>query len=382
MVPRERLALTQQPLTFSPDSKPIESPDTAALPRLSVWLYVRLPRRLNLVYTMSTPWTIQGRENAIQKAVAAVYERYFSKGPRWVAKHLPQRAQMKEYADRVSAESREILIGDFGVESFIEDYTQQAVSASGDCRSTAQIYVQWVYDETRHSNALWYCLTDSGLCTEKEMDAYKDECGKDTWTFERQTGHEGTPVRAAAYAIAQERQTKKNYHEMQKRIWAEYGSPKDSSDRPVYPAISGVCQTLSIDEGFHEGVFRQITRAYLKYWPDKALQAMWDVYEKYRMPIVKLPNAEAFIDAVLTTGIDSARSVIKDVLEPTYAAMGLENRGALRRAARESWDLPEGSVLQVGDEPLEGISEGAIAYTMESNGHLTRLHPEKTEAIV
>ncbi len=166
---------------------------------------------------------------------------------------------------------------------------------------------------------------------------------------------------------------------MQKRIWAEYGSPTDESERPVYPAIAGVCQTLSIDEGFHEGVFRQITRAYLKFWPDKALQAMWEVYEKYRMPIVKLPNAEAFIEAVLTTGIDSPRSVIKEVLEPTYAAMGLESRGAMRRAARESWDLPEGSVLQIGEDTIEGLSEGAIAYRMASDGHLTPLHPKPAE---
>lgn len=326
-----------------------------------------------MAYQMSTPWTLQGRNNAIQKAVAEVYERYFSKGPRWIAKHLPQRKEMRQFADRISPESREILIGDFGVESFIEDYADYSIRASGDSRATQQLYVQWVYDETRHSNALWYCLIDSGLCTVKELADYKEECGQDTWTFDKQTGHEGTPERAAAYAIAQERQTKKNYQEMQKRIWGEYGSPVDVSERPVYPAIAGVCQTLSIDEGFHEGVFRQVTRAYLKYWPDKALQAMWDVYEKYRMPIVKLPNAEAFIDAVLSTGIDSPRAVIKDVLEPTYVAMGLENRAAVRRAARESWDLPEGAVLQIGEEPAEGLSEGAIPYTMAPDGSLSPL---------
>ena len=326
-----------------------------------------------MVYTMAGPWTLEGRYNAIQKGVAEIYDRYFSKGPRWVAKHLPQRKQMPEYGERVSPESREILIGDFGVESFIEDYAVLAIRASGDSYATRQTYVQWVYDETRHSKALWYCLVDSGLCTQQALDAYKDECNQDTWTFERQTGHEATPERGAAYAIAQERQTKRNYQEMQKRLWTEYGSPKDAQEKPVYPAISGVCQALAIDEGFHEGVFRQITRVYLRNWPDKALQAMWDVYEKYRMPIVKLPNAEAFIDAVLSTGIDSPRAVIRDVLDPTYAAMGLESRGALRRAARESWDLPEGAVLQIGDEPADDAPDGAIPYTMSPNGALVRV---------
>lgn len=319
---------------------------------------------------MTSPWTLAGRYNAIQKGVAEVYDRYFSKGPRWVAKHLPQRNQMKDWADRISPESREILIGDFGVESFIEDYAEMAILASGDSYSTRQVYTQWVYDENRHSKALWYALTDSGLCTTHELDDYFGELNTDTWTFERQTGHEATPERGAAYAIAQERQTKRNYQDMMKRIWGEYGSPKDSAGRPVYPAIAGICQTLSIDEGFHEGVFRQITRVYLQNWPDKALQAMWDVYEKYRMPMVKLPNAEAFLDAVLSTGIDSPRQVIKEILEPTYQSFGLEGRGAMRRAARESWDLPDGSVLVTS--PDDEVSEGAIPYMMQPNGSLVR----------
>jgi hypothetical protein len=325
-----------------------------------------------MVYTMSTPWTLSGRNNAIQKAVAEVYERYFAKGPRWIAKHLPQRSEMRDHADLLSKESREILLGDYGVESFIEDYAQMAILASGDSKATRQTYVQWVYDETRHSKALWYSLVDSGLYSQREMDEYLYQCGQDTWTFERQTGHEATPERGAAYAIAQERQTKKNYQDMQKRIWNEYGCPADAEGRPQYPAIAGVCQTLAIDEGYHEGVFRRITRIYLKYWPDKALQAMWDVYEKYRMPMVKLPNAEAFVDAVLSTGIDSPRQVVRDVLEPTYNALGLESRAALRRAARESWDLPENAVLQVGDEPPTDVSEDVVAYRMNPDGSLER----------
>jgi hypothetical protein len=88
------------------------------------------------------------------------------------------------------------------------------------------------------------------------------------------------------------------------------------------------------------------------------------------MPLVKLPNAEAFLHAVLSTGIDSARAVIREVLQPTYTAMGLESRAALRRAARESWDLPEGAVIQVGDEPPSDPSGGAVPYKMSSDGAL------------
>jgi hypothetical protein len=321
-----------------------------------------------MVYLLNSPWTIGGRNNAIERAVGKVYERYFAKGPRWVAKHLPERAQMKEYASGISPETREILKGDFGVESFIEDYAKLAVQASGDSLTTRATYTQWIFDETRHSKALWYCLIDSGLCTQPELDEYAYQCGQDVWTFERQTGYEATPVRGAAYAIAQERQTKRNYQALQRRIWEEYGSPKDANGRPAYPAIAGVCRTLATDEGYHEGVFREITRVYLRFWPDLALQAMWEMYERYRMPIVKLPNAEAFMSAVLSTGIDSARSVVTDVLQPTYQSLGLESRAAVKRAARASWDLPDGAVIQIGDDPPDGLSEGAIPYEMFPDG--------------
>jgi hypothetical protein len=322
---------------------------------------------------MASPWTQSGRTLAIQKGVAAIYDRYFANGPRWVAKHLPERAQMREYESQVSPESREILLGDLGVESFIEDYAFHAVTASGDSRAIRQTYTQWVLDETRHSRALWYALTDSGLYSQQILDSYLYECGQDVWSFERQTGYEATPERGAAYAIAQERQTKKNYRDLQRRIWDEYGQPRDPSGNPTYPAIAGVCGTLATDEGFHEGVFRQITRVYLRFWPDKALQAMWEMYERYRMPMVKLPNAEAFLSAVLSSGIDSARAVVSKVLQPTYEAMGLESRAALKRAARESWDLPEGAVVQIGDAPPDGTSEGAIPYRMNSDGSFSPL---------
>ena len=171
-----------------------------------------------MVYIKTTPWTRTGRSIAIEKAVAGIYEMYFAKGPRWVAKHLPHRSEMADYGDKVSAESREILLGDYGVESFIEDYAVLAIQGSGDSISTKQTYTQWVYDETRHSKALWYCLVDSGLYSQQELDRYTHECGEDVWTFERQTGYEATPERGAVYAIAQERQTKRNYQAMQRRL--------------------------------------------------------------------------------------------------------------------------------------------------------------------
>src|SRR3989304_6246824 len=215
-----------------------------------------------MVYLVTNPWTLKGRNTAIQKAVAAIYERYFAKGPRWVAKHLPERSRMREYGPKVSPESREILLGDYGVESFIEDYAVMAIRASGDSISIRQTYTQWIYDETRHSKALWYCLIDSGLYSHQELDEYTYECAQDVWTFEKQTGYEATPERGAAYAIAQERQTKRNYQEMQRRLWTGYGGPGDAAQKPPLPPPPRGCPRPPAEGRLHEGVFREISRAY------------------------------------------------------------------------------------------------------------------------
>jgi len=184
---------------------------------------------MELIRQQQLPWTQGGREFAIQQEVAQIYARYFQTGPRWNAKHLSQRGEMEKWASLLSVETVEMLVGNYGIESFVEDYAQMTVLASGDSIATKGIYTQWVFDETRHSLALWYSLVDSGLRTQAELDEYRYQCGQDIWTFERQTGHEATPERGAAYAIAQERQTKRNYQDLAKRIWVEYGEPKDGA---------------------------------------------------------------------------------------------------------------------------------------------------------
>ena len=62
----------------------------------------------------------------------------------------------------------------------------------------------------------------------------------------------------------------------------------------------------------------------------------------------------------------SARELTNEAII-NLARVGV-NQAALRRAARESWDLPEGAVIQVGDEPLHDLTEGTIPYQMHHDG--------------
>ena len=64
-----------------------------------------------LVYTNTNPWTQEGKNTAIQKAVADIYEPYFAKGPRWIAQHLPETADMSEARRARTTEPRTDTMG-------------------------------------------------------------------------------------------------------------------------------------------------------------------------------------------------------------------------------------------------------------------------------
>ncbi len=323
-----------------------------------------------MVQLITTPWTPEGRNIALQKAIREIYDDYFARGPRWVAKHLPQRKEMGDWAGKITERTKQMVLGFLGVESFIEDYAYWTILASGESLVHQAIYGRWVYDENRHPAALRYALIDSELCTQAEVDEYIHSCGEDVWTFERQTGYPPTTIRGPMYAHRQERETKGDYRRLAEIVWEEYGCPRDPSGRPIYPAVAGILRTVGGDEGWHEGVFKRVALVYLRYWPERALEAAWEMDKKYRMPIVCLPNAEVFVQAVLETGVDHPRDIVKNVLQPVYHSMGLENRTALRKAAKLSQELPEGAVIQIGDKPSEDWSEGAIPYLMNPDGSL------------
>lgn len=310
---------------------------------------------------------------AIQTEVRAHYESYFAQATRtrsWLPDKLPQRDEMAKYGHLVSDESRELLLGFMGVESLIDDYVFAGIKAAGDSVMTENLYKQWGAEERRHWQTFRHALIDSGLYKQEWVDDYLEEIPKGQWTFELQTGYEGTPLLGSAYAIFQERHTRWNYRETRIRLWLEYGSPVDASGRRVFPAIAGAIRFPEIDEGAHEANFSSIVRIHLKYMPDQALEALVKTSARYRMPVVQLPNGEQFVEAVLAAGMGSPRSVIEQVMNPSLARMGLESRAALRRAIVNFQNLPEGGVVQLPGRPIEGLPDetASAIYEMQPSG--------------
>ena len=321
-----------------------------------------------MVTVIPGPFSRQAKQAAIQEEIRKNYDVYFDQAARtrvWFPDRLPQRKEMAKYGHLVSEESREILLGFLGVESFVDDYVFSGINAAGGTVATSQIYIQWGFEERRHGQTLRHALIDSGLYTQEWVDHYLEETSEDQWTFERQTGYEATPLLASAYAIFQERHTRRNYTELRMRLWREYGSPTDQTGRRLFPAIAGAIRFPEIDEGAHEANFSKIVHIYLKYMPDQALDALMKVSTRYRMPVVQLPNGEQFIEAVLTAGMGSVRDVINQILDPALARMGLDSRRSLRRAVKNFRDLPEGAVVQLPGKSIGDIPEGTASAIYE-----------------
>ena len=288
----------------------------------------------------------------------------------WFPDRLKERSEMADYGHFMSDETKEMLLGFLGIESYVDDYVFDGITNAGDNLTTRGLYIQWGFEERRHGQTLRHCLIDSGLYTREFVDAYLAEAAEYQWTFLTQTGYEAEPLTAAAYAIFQERQTRWNYTHLRKHIWEEYGSPANSEGHPVYPAVAGALRYPEIDEGAHEANFTNIVRIYMKYFPDLALEALMQVSAHYRMPVVQLPNAEEFIRCVLAAGMGDPRSVINDVMNPALQRMGLTDRTALRKAVENFRSLPEHAVVHLQGKPLSDVPDNKdiAVYEMLPSG--------------
>ena len=311
-----------------------------------------------MVEIVPGPFTLKGKHAAIQKEVKESYDTYFEKAAKtrmWFPDRLPQRNEMAKYGHLVSSDTKEILLGFLGVESFVDDYVFGGIKAAGDSVSTRALYVQWGFEERRHGQTFRHSLIDSGLYTQTFIDKFLTDTAEYQWTFLEQTGYEETPVLAAAYAIFQERHTRWNYTHTRMRLWEEYGSPTDQNGNRIYPAIAGAIRFPEIDEGAHEANFTNIVRIFMKYLPDLALDALLKVSSHYRMPVVQLPNGEEFIKCILAAGLGRARDVMNEVLTPSLRRMGFIDRNALRKAVQNFRLLPENAIVHVQGQPFDGI---------------------------
>ena len=60
----------------------------------------------------------------------------------WFPDRLEERREMAGYAHFISEETKEILLGFLGVESYVDNYVFGGINAAGDSLSTRGLYIQ------------------------------------------------------------------------------------------------------------------------------------------------------------------------------------------------------------------------------------------------
>lgn len=329
-----------------------------------------------MVTILKRPVTLLGRSLEVERLAKEELLRFESNSSTrvWSAESLPQRKEMHELGpllqqgetDRITA----LVEGSLATELTETIYVAEGLQASGSNRVSRSFYEDfWGPQERRHWQALELCLTDSGLRTPRQVEIYSQECrAADPWSFKKQTGYSGYDrIFATAYARFQELQTKLTYLGMADSIWREYAFQLDSVGK--WAGIGGVLRTIAIDEGAHEAFFLRMMRIYLRYFPERALDALVWVLKGYKMPVVVIPNAAEFISAVIWAKLYDPRWVVDEVFAGTKG-LGLENRLAVRNALVNFGHLLDRDdvVLELPGKSIGTVPEGCSTYRLLENG--------------
>lgn len=338
-----------------------------------------------MITQLVVPLTIEGRQLAVNRENAEIADKYHKRKERqgrgWVADDLARSgltADSFPYSDNLKLMTPRF----FQVERHEEDFTLEAMRAVGSDKVGQDQYQTWGFEERQHYLILERGMVDSGWYTKDEVNGFTEETLKEVWTFLLQTGLEGTLIHGLVYAMAQEDETKRNYIELMKMAWYEQGCPKDVNGHPAYYGWARIFQLLKSDEAAHEADFTQRVLVYMKYFPDLVLEAIKDVFAKYRMPKIVLSDPELFIRTILESKISSVRVPIS-VINDAIAKFGLRNRRAVLRALENWKQIPANSVVQLPDnvtrivDHIPSIEAGAAnTYTYDPDGALVVVSTE------
>ena len=296
------------------------------------------------------PWTLNARQQAVEKEVHAAFVTYFGKAMktrRWSPWHDLPLAEMREHGHRLSETTINLIEGFLGIEEYVGDYVLNGLEMFRVDRTRRNLQLQWGSEEMKHGVAWEQVLLHSGARSEEQL---KDYCGKigehQRWSINNHAGA-NTPLGTAIYAMVQERATYFNYQETNARIRQEYGLPAkrtpEERERGFEVGAAEAFRVVSVDEIAHHGMFLEIVLIYLKYLPELTLSTMEEVFAGFRMPALRLiPNARTFLRAVVNSGMQTREKHINAVHNPVLRALGMESDEAFNRAVQEAKLLPPG----------------------------------------
>jgi len=295
------------------------------------------------------PWTREARDRAVDKESREAFEKYFYKAMKvrnWVPTELPI-ADMHKLGSQLSEDTVTIVQAYLGVEDFVGDYVEDGLNLFHSNRVRRNLQLAWGMEELKHSWAWELVLLHSERRTEQELEDYRDEVLSHKWTMRENHPGLDTPLGVVCYTMLQERATYFNYDEMRKRIRDEYGlsekmSPVERKNK-MQVGAAGAFQIVGRDEIAHHGIFLELVRIHMKYFPQETTEMILKVFNGFTMPALNfIPDAANLEAAMRRTKIHTPRKQVMDVNNPVLNALGYENKRALERAVQAAKMLPSG----------------------------------------
>ena len=304
------------------------------------------PQR-DLPEIITGPWTAEARQRAFDREVAEHYIEYYGRAMslrNWSPWHNLPLEEIRQLGHQLSPETVDLIEGFLGIEEYVGDYVQEGLAIFQQNRTRRNLQLQWGAEEARHGVTWEVVLKHSGARTEEQLQVYMTKAQNTRWNVLQHAGLD-TPIGAAVYAMFQERSTYFHYQKLRLRIRQEYGlsttlTPAEQ-ERGFEVGASEACRLVALDEIAHHGLFLRIVQSAIKYFPSRTFEVLAKVIGGFEMPAIRLiPNARAFLRAVLRTSFYNAEIHQQEIHTPVLKAIGLESHSAFERAAQTAPQLP------------------------------------------
>ncbi len=299
------------------------------------------------VQMVQGPWTPAAKQMALEREVQGYYIDYFVRALKtrnWSPWHGLPFEEMSRLGRGLSTETVTLIEAFMGIEDYVADYTLTGVELFRHDRTRRNMQLQWGAEEARHGTTWELVLRHSGMRTEAQIHDYLAKIQASRWKAEDH-GID-TPLEASAYSMVQERATYFNYQQLRMRIREDYGLPSAPIDRERMRGYeigaSEACRRVSRDEIAHHGLFLKIIRTYIRYFPSCTFETLNRILLGFEMPALRIiPNARAFLRAVLRTNLYSHDIHREEVHNPVLISLGLEGDTAFKKAIQTACQLPD-----------------------------------------
>lgn len=275
---------------------------------------------------------IGAREEAAERESLEAFSKFFERSMRFRTwspwRDLPL-AEIRHLSSKLSADTICLLEGFLGIEEFIGDYASQGLETLRTNRVWRNVVLQWAAEEMRHGAALEQVLLHSEVRSTHQVAQYTQELLQQHWLSAHHRGMDA-PLGVALYAMIQERATYINYEQLRLRVRHEYGLPVTTTPEERRLGrelgVSEVLRKIAADEIAHHGLFLQLVRIQLRYFPEATIEKMKEVLDHFRMPAVRLiPRHKEFVRALLRTDIYHGKKHQQKVVLPTLQALGFKD---------------------------------------------------------